>query len=1145
MKKLFIFLFTFFLCVAVHSQKKYCATDEITNALLKNDYGIKVRIDAIDNTIVNTATNSLKSPTEPMINVPIVVYVVHDNQPLGVGSNISDLQVQAQLDALNNYYNPYGINFCLGTKVGNVSIPSGLGVQNTPGIIHYNSTTNSIHYANTTGIQGLNNLIIGNNTYRNNFLRIWVVKSINGIASPPNVVAGYSMFPNASPIFDGVVIRSDVFGNGTSNLIPGLNLGKTLVHEVGHFFGLYHTFQGGCSGMSSSNCQTMGDRVCDTPPVQSPNFNCVTGTDSCIEPVSNIPDLINNYMDYGNDNCINNFTSGQILRLKNIISLTRSELISDDNLVYTGVTCTSPSILTAKFTPSSYYSCLAGNSISFSPLQSSLNYSWNFGDPASGVNNTSNLSNPSHTFTTSSNSPYTVTLTVSNGSNSAVFSVNIYISNCSVISGAESNWYTSLSNAFNFTTGIPVVNNITLPTAPSPYNGGTFAESCAFQSNTSGTILFYTNGMNIYNGNTNAVVNSILLKGNGSSKSGTLIVPNPANANQYYVFTKDAFYGLSNNGLNGFNYSIVNVSGTTVNMVSTNIPITIPLGYLTGNNSAVLGGEGITAAQKCNGYWIVTTLKKASGNFIVVYSLTSSGLSFNSEIQLPFTDSSDCFSSLKFSPDGNKILFVNYSNFRTNYLFDFNKFTGILSNLINLNISSYGASFSPDSKILYADSGNQTVSIPAISYIYQYNLLSSNIPNSKKIIATTTGYTGEIEIGPDNKLYQGFFSKNKFAIIHNPNQLVDDSNPNACNFTFDGINANSVSASGMPNLINCKIGTAYNNTITTSIISCNTYRFFPNACDTSFNWNFGDSASGVNNTSTATIPTHIFSSDGTYIITLRNSSNVIIATTSITVGFTAPIITGSSTICTSASGGSKVSNNSIVLLPGQTALWSISSGTGTISGLNNQSDITIIWSSAGGAISVTVTNASGCTRTVVKTISETSINCTSNTCPDNLSFTVTETSVLATYQASNTIVTNTNYLVNSGSEITLTAGNSITFSPNSEIKSGSNYIAKIQACTLESGKQVKEKISEIENVQENNSLIIYPNPTENIVNINSKDGNIKSVFINSIDGKNVLNQNLSNTNLMQLDISNYERGIYLVTVEIENGNIIKSKIIKK
>ncbi|KAI5362483.1 Putative peptidase M43, pregnancy-associated plasma-A [Septoria linicola] len=121
----------------------------------------------------------------------------------------------------------------------------------------------------------------------------------------PNQTLGWCYFPVANPssselILDGCVNLADSMPGGSA---APFNLGATATHEVGHWLGLFHVFQGGCSGA--------GDQVADTPPQRTFSSGCPVGADTC--PGGGV-DGIHNWMDYSDDSCLDRFTAGQTTR---------------------------------------------------------------------------------------------------------------------------------------------------------------------------------------------------------------------------------------------------------------------------------------------------------------------------------------------------------------------------------------------------------------------------------------------------------------------------------------------------------------------------------------------------------------------------------------------------------------------------------------------------------------------------------------------------------------------------------------------------------------------------------------------------------------------------------------------------------------
>lgn len=145
-------------------------------------------------------------------------------------------------------------------------------------------------------------------------------------ARPAGSILGWATFPQdmaGDPKMDGVVMLDGTLPGGS---VTNFNFGKTAVHEVGHWLGLYHTFQGGCI--------PPGDEVADTPAHSAPNYGKPPDSGQphnlCPSEPSSALCPIHNYMNYADDEWMNKFTDGQIERIWAQIGMFRSELLTPD-----------------------------------------------------------------------------------------------------------------------------------------------------------------------------------------------------------------------------------------------------------------------------------------------------------------------------------------------------------------------------------------------------------------------------------------------------------------------------------------------------------------------------------------------------------------------------------------------------------------------------------------------------------------------------------------------------------------------------------------------------------------------------------------------------------------------------------------------
>ena len=214
------------------------------------------------------------------ITIPVVFHVIHN----GIEGNISDEMVEAQVSVLNAAFSGTGFAFTLAS---------------------INRVEDRKSFTNCYGNQNFKRNLAVNLPTTLNFYT----------CKPKGNILGYAYLPSSYPEDNwhhGVVVLYSSLPGGTAD---PYNLGDTGTHEVGHYLGLDHTFQGGCNAP--------GDSVADTPFEASPAFGCPAGRDTC---TSAGLDPIENFMDYTDDACMDRFSTGQAGRMAEIVAVYKPSL---------------------------------------------------------------------------------------------------------------------------------------------------------------------------------------------------------------------------------------------------------------------------------------------------------------------------------------------------------------------------------------------------------------------------------------------------------------------------------------------------------------------------------------------------------------------------------------------------------------------------------------------------------------------------------------------------------------------------------------------------------------------------------------------------------------------------------------------------
>jgi gliding motility-associated-like protein len=398
------------------NDQQFCAHDHLLQKAIESDPAIKSTIESQEIQAYNYMTGSANQPESFLADftLPVVVHIIHQNGP----ENIDNAQVDQAMADLNAAFDG-----SFGTGV-NTEIEFCLAKNNPAGDPSTGVTREESALTNVM-IETEDLLLKEIDRWDpTKYINIWVVSGVSSNALV-GTLRGYSYLPAFHGTDrDGIVIEAEFFGSSPEN-------STILAHEMGHYLGLYHTFQAGCG---NDNCLLDGDRVCDTPPdwtmAEAPcevdENSCFTDADdtSANNPfMTDVNDMRENYMDINPLECLTAFSPGQADRMISFIngprvSLTGSTVCDTD--------CDTP-IEDLSFNPGNDTTLFVGAPQAFfvSTSTNATTFSWTLDGLEIGIG-----ANLIYQFDTIGN--FTLTLTVGNADAdcSIDYSINVNVIDC-------------------------------------------------------------------------------------------------------------------------------------------------------------------------------------------------------------------------------------------------------------------------------------------------------------------------------------------------------------------------------------------------------------------------------------------------------------------------------------------------------------------------------------------------------------------------------------------------------------------------------------------------------------------------------------------------------------------------------------------
>ncbi|MFH1320008.1 MAG: gliding motility-associated C-terminal domain-containing protein [Bacteroidota bacterium] len=448
------------------------------------------------------------------------------------------------------------------------------------------------------------------------------------------------------------------------------------------------------------------------------------------------------------------------------------------------------------------------------------------------------------------------------------------------IYGGEANiWYFGGGAGLDFNS---------LPPVPLT-NGKLYTEEgCAAISDDQGRLLFYTDGITVWDRTHNPMPNGLGLNGHVSSTQSAIIVPMPGNNTLYYIFTT-----TEKAGKNGLSYSIVNMTLNSPigaerfknykHLLTPDLKITLGNGDITIKNKLLFTptSEKLTSINHRNGidYWIIA--HQWNSNAFYVYPLTAEGIGnpIISKIGVIHRDvgsgnNGESIGYLKASPNGKKLASaICYISNNDIEIFDFDNSTGIISNVVNIPTGgyAYGLEFSPDNSKLYVSF------LKGTDGIIQYNMNSIPLSGAGVVITSIDEEIifGALQLGPDGKIYIARTGP-YIDVIHNPNAFGLK-----CKYSPAAVNLDGQSSVyGLPHIIfNSPRSQKFTLGNDTTICSGQLDLTAPRFRNAKYLWSTGKTSNKIT-----------VSSTGTYWVKVTNSINGHAETDTINIIVTTPTV---------------------------------------------------------------------------------------------------------------------------------------------------------------------------------------------------------------------------------------------------------------